>query len=142
MLSERHQIKLYTPEEIALGNCILCGKIDHHHTGPKVFKASKINLNITLKSIETGIPLRAMDIMGAGGFLISNYQEDYLLQFEPGKDFVFYENIEDLLEKTAFYLRHDTEREKIAGNGHDKMVKEHTYSKRIAEMLSIPFPQR
>ena len=43
---------------------------------PYVFRNSRINLNITLRSIKSGIPLRCMDIYGAGGFLLSNYQTD------------------------------------------------------------------
>ena len=38
-----------------------------------MFANSKVNLNITLRNIKTGIPLRALDIMGAGGFLLTNY---------------------------------------------------------------------
>ena len=41
---------------------------------PKVFACSRINLNPSLRTIQTGIPLRAFDIMGAGGFLLSNSQ--------------------------------------------------------------------
>ena len=62
-----------TPE---LPNVINMGSVDYYDMMPYVFKCSDINLNITLRSIKTGIPLRAMDIMGAGGFLMSNYQVD------------------------------------------------------------------
>ena len=34
---------------------------------PEVFRKSKINLNITLRSIISGISLRVYDILGAGG---------------------------------------------------------------------------
>ena len=51
---------------------------------PLVFQNSKINLNITLRSIKNGIPLRAIDIMGAGGFLLTNYQNDFGLHFTDG----------------------------------------------------------
>ncbi len=50
------------------------GKVDYYDQMPYVFLNSKINLNITLRSIKTGIPLRAFDIMGSGGFLLTNYQ--------------------------------------------------------------------
>ena len=73
-LSEIYQVKLYTKNPTPeLPNVINMGSVDYYDMMPYVFKCSDINLNITLRSIKTGIPLRAMDIMGAGGFLMSNY---------------------------------------------------------------------
>ena len=102
-----------------------------------VYNQSKIDLNITLRSIERGIPLRAFDIMGAGGFLLSNYQADLLEMFVPGEEFVYYEDKEDLLRKVDYYLTHEREREAIAKNGHDKVAAAHTYRHRVREMLTI-----
>ena len=103
---------------------------------PLVFKQSRINLNISLRSIKSGIPLRAFDIMGSGGFLLSNYQEDFLENFTPGVDFEYYESEEDLLRKIDYYLTHEEERIAIAKNGHDKVAAAHTYRDRVREMLS------
>lgn len=141
LLSSHFETKIYTRNSKAkIGQCINCGYINYTLNMPKVFKASKINLNITLRSIQTGIPLRALDIMGAGGFLLTNYQEDFLLHFEPDVDFVYYSSKEELLEKASFYLSHETERKKIARNGHQKMTA-HTYIRQISQMISIAFPE-
>ena len=51
---------------------------------PCVFRYSKLNLNPTLKSIQSGIPLRALDIMGAKGVLLSNFQPELVEYFEDG----------------------------------------------------------
>ncbi len=80
--------------------------------------------------------------MGAGGFLMTNYQEDFLKHFKPDREFVFYEDKEDLMEKTAYYLEHETERKKIAKNGFLKTAAEHTYKKRLEEMLAVVFPAK
>ena len=88
------------------------------------------------RGIKSGIPLRAYDIMGAGGFLLSNFQADFLDDFIPGEDFVYYESKEDLLQMVAYYLDHEEERKAIAKNGHDKVAKGHTYRHRIREMFS------
>ncbi|MCI8533888.1 MAG: glycosyltransferase family 1 protein [Lachnospiraceae bacterium] len=109
--------------------------MDYYNEMPLVFKQSKINLNLTSRSIQSGVPLRAFDIMGAGGFLLSNYQEDFLDHFIPGEDFVYYESKKDLLSKVDYYLRHEDERQTIAENGHGKVVSEHTYRHRVCEML-------
>ena len=133
-----YQVKLYTGKETPeLPYVTQMGPVDYTYEMPKVFAASKVNLNITLRSIVSGIPLRAMDIMGAGGFLLTNYQEDFLRHFVPGEDFVFYESVADLQDKLAYYLQHDKERKEIAANGCRKVRTEHTYQKRLEEMLAI-----
>ncbi|MDR1699610.1 MAG: DUF3880 domain-containing protein [Lachnoclostridium sp.] len=140
-LSTHFTTKLYTPNPDAkVGQCINCGYVDYKNEMPKVFKMSKINLNITLRSIRTGIPLRAMDIMGSGGFLMTNYQDDFLLHFEPDLDYVYYSSREELLEKVSYYLSHDRERKRIAENGYRKVSENHTYEIQIAHMISMAFP--
>lgn len=111
------------------------GPVDYYNDMPYVFKCSRINLNISLRSIQTGIPLRCMDIMGAGGFLMSNYQADLLEHFTPGEDFVYYESDEDLINKCRYYLAHDDERRAIAANGHAKVAAAHTYEDRVRQMF-------
>ena len=79
--------------------------------------------------------MRAFDIMGCGGFLLSNYQADFLDCFVPGEDFVYYENPEDLKKKIRYYLTYEEERKAVARNGHDKVASGHTYRHRIRELL-------
>ncbi len=137
-ISESFSTNLYTFDaNTSVGHTINKGPIDFYMDMPKVFKASKINLNITLKSIKTGIPLRAMDIMGAGGFLLTNYQEDFFEYFEADKDFVFYGSKEELLEKADYYLKHEAQRKAIALSGYQKVSARHNYHVRLKEMLQI-----
>lgn len=137
-ISNHFKTSLYTfNPEIKVGHAINKGPVEFYNDMPKVFKLSKINLNITLKSIKSGIPLRAMDIMGAGGFLLSNYQEDFFDYFEADKDFVFYSSVEELIDKVDYYLRHDEERKAIALNGYTKVSTEHNYTVKLKAMLDI-----
>lgn len=138
MLSEQFDVKLYTPEETpALPLVRNCGPVDYVTQMPRVFKQSKINLNMTLRSIVSGIPLRAMDIMGCGGFLLTNYQADFEEFFEAGVDYVYYTDNYDLMNKVDYYLSHPEEREAIARNGYQKVRDNHTYGHRIREILSL-----
>ena len=129
-LSEIYQVKLYTKNPTPeLPNVINMGSVDYYDMMPYVFKCSDINLNITLRSIKTGIPLRAMDIMGAGGFLMSNYQADFYRHFVPGEDLVLYESHDDLMDKCNYYLVHDAERRQIAANGYGTVSYTHLFAK-------------
>lgn len=141
-LSKEHQVVLYTPDfNLDIADVDNRGPIDYVEEMPLVFKKSKINLNITLRSIHTGIPLRAMDIMGCGGFLLTNYQEDFLGFFTPGEDYVYYTSEEDMLDKAAYYLEHEEERKQIARNGYNKVKKSHTYYHRILTILATIFKE-
>ncbi len=140
MLGERHRVSLFTHDGSWQAPGVYNrGNVDYYTEMPAVFRSSKINLNITLRSIKTGIPLRALDIMGSGGFLLTNFQPELVNFFEPDVDFVFYNDYQDLLEKADYYLSHEKEREEIAANGFERVCREHTYEKRIKEMLDTAF---
>lgn len=135
-ITGRHPLDLFTLDtSFALPNLRNHGTADYYTQMPLVFKQSRINLNISLRSIKSGIPLRAFDILGSGGFLLSNYQEDFLEYFTPGVDFVCYESEADLLQKLDYYLTHEEERCAIARNGHAKVAAAHTYRDRVRQML-------
>ena len=59
-----------------LPNVNVRGGADSNNMMPQIIKCSKINLNMTNYPIKTGLPLRIFDLMGAGGFVISNYQAE------------------------------------------------------------------
>lgn len=113
------------------------GPCDYWSQLPLIFNRSKININMTIPNIKSGIPLRVWDVLGAGGFLLTNYQAEIEYYFEDGKDLVCYEDIGDLVEKADFYLKHEELRKSIALNGHEKVKKYHTYDERIKKMLNI-----
>lgn len=137
-LGERYKVDLYTYDHsVTFPGVINKGKINYYDDMPFVFMNSKINLNITLRSIKSGIPLRAFDIMGSGGFLLTNYQEELIEYFEPDKDFVYYTDYVDLLEKVEYYLLHEKERKQIAINGCRKVREQHNMRLRVQNILDI-----
>ncbi len=142
MLGCHFDVHFYTYRKSMLPNVKHCGTVSYEEEMPKLFKIAKINLNDTRRSIKNGIPLRAMDIMGCGGFLLSNYQEDFFRHFEPGVHMEMYGSIDEAIDKCDFYLKHDTEREKIKANAYDIMVREHSYEKRLLEMIAVVNKER
>ncbi|MDE6750921.1 MAG: glycosyltransferase [Lachnospiraceae bacterium] len=135
-ITQKYTFDLFTHDpDFTLPNLINHGSIEPYREMPVVFKQSRINLNISLRSIKSGIPQRAFDIIGSGGFLLSNYQNDFFDFFNAGEDFEFYESEKDLLNKINYYLSHEDERLAIAANGHNKLAAGHTYRHRVQEML-------
>ena len=102
---------------------------------PGVFRYSKLNLCPTLKSIQSGIPLRSLDILGAGGVLFSNFQPELTEYFEDGKDLILYESIDDAFAKADFYLKHEELRREIAQNGYRRVCQAFSYPDRIRQMF-------
>lgn len=137
-ISEHFDMDLWT-----LSDTSMLPKV-HNHGGadsntmmPQIIKCSKINLNMTNRPIKTGLPLRIFDLMGAGGFVISNYQAEIPEIFIPDEDIVLYDSIPDLLDKIGYYLEHDEERKQIAKNGYEKVKMYHSYDVRLAQMFRM-----
>lgn len=134
-LSEEFDVNIYTRSE-----CDSLKEIEGAHFKggvatltemPKVFNLSKINLNITLRSIETGASLRIWDILGCGGFLLTNYQEEIAEYLVAGEEYDYFSSAEELLDKCRFYLENDDIRRKIASKGYETVKKYHTYTNRM-----------
>ena len=153
LLSEYFNVHLYTrsdtsvfPDAVSLPSS---GKLSdspglYIHPGvntltemPKVFNLSKINLNMTMRPIETGLPLRCFDILGCGGFLMTDYQEELNDMFVIGQDLEAYSGPDELIDKCAYYLSHEDERAAIARNGYEKVRAAHTHFHRLRDMLSF-----
>ena len=72
-LAESFSVHLYTSSDSSfLQNIHFHPSVNYHTDMNKIFYLSKVNLNITLPSIETGIPQRILEIMGCGGFVLTN----------------------------------------------------------------------
>ena len=138
ILSKRFKLNLYSWDVCELLTDVnYKGSCDYYVQMPRIFKASKLNLNISLRISQSGIPLRVMDVLGAGGFLLSNYQPEVAENFIDGQDLVMYESTEDAIEKAIFYLKNDGLRSQIARNGHDKVRDNFSYAKQLGQIFDI-----
>ena len=135
-LSKRYSVNVYSNSDVSdLLRVRYCGSVDYWSEMPKVFRASKINLNFTIPNIKSGIPLRIWDGLGSGGFLLTNYQAELPYYFEEGRDLVCFDGVDDLREKVGYYLTHEDERQEIARNGYEKVREKHSYIERIQTIL-------
>ncbi len=138
LLGEYFNVDLYTNSTGKdLKNVNVLGPVDYKSEMPYVFRNSKINLNMSLRSITSGIPLRVLDICGCGGFCISNYQPEIAEFFELDREIVVYDSEGDLLEKADYYLKYDDERTAIARRGHEKVRNEFTYEKQLKKIFNL-----
>lgn len=135
-ISNRFPTSIYSASPLdVITECYPHGFISYTDEMPYIFNQSKINLNITLRSIQSGIPLRCLDIMGAGGFLLSNFQTELSEFFVPQQDFVYYESAEDLLIKIDYFLKHPAVRTEISHNGWEKIQKYFSYEAQFEKII-------
>lgn len=140
VLSEHFNVDLYTGSDTSSMPLIHNRGFAKTNTEmPIIFHQSKINLNLTAKSIRSGLSLRIFDVLGCEGFLITNYQAELPEHFNIGEDLEAYTSLDDLMGKCEYYLSHDKERMEIAHNGFEKVKKYHTYDIRLTQMLEIAF---
>ena len=138
-LGSKYSVNLYTASDttgLSVHNCGLAKTLTEM---PLIFHFSKINLNPTAKSIQTGLPLRLFDVLACEGFLLTNYQSELTDYFTPGQELECYTGEDDLLSKTEYYLTHENDRKEIAHNGYLALEKYHNYPERLLQMISLAY---
>jgi len=104
----------------------------------KTINETKINLNFGWGSINDGtlqIKGRTFEFGACNSFQITNYNPVLNNYFTENKDIVYFRNNEDLLEKIKYYLNNEKERERIAQNCYENVIKNHTWEKRFNDIF-------
>ena len=132
----KYDFRLYTSSnDIEINGVKTFPALSYDEELPKAYHLSRINLNITLHSITSGIPLRVFDIMGVGGFMLSNYQPEIEELFSVGKEIEIYRSVDELEDKVKYYLSHEDKRVKISLAGYRKVSEKYSYDVRFSQML-------
>jgi len=102
------------------------------HEHAKLISSARININFS----EGQLSNRVYKILATEGFLLTQRWSGMELTFEPGKDFVVFDDLTDLTQKIDYYLINRKEREKIAKSGHIK-VTNYTRSAWAQEIIDL-----
>lgn len=81
--------------------------------------------------------MRLYESTGVGTLLLTDAKENLGDLFEPGREVVTYADEDELVERAAWYLEHDEERRAIACAGQQRTLRDHTYRRRMEELLAI-----
>jgi len=109
--------------------------IDYYY----VLSRSKIVLNHHGSILPWAHNLRLFETTGVGSFLLTDNLPGIDELFEVGKEVETYNNADDCIDKIKYYLSHDEEREEIAKEGQKRVLREHTYEKRIEKLVEYFF---
>jgi len=101
----------------------------------KVYNASKIVLNI--HSPQPVPIMRDFEVTGCGAFLLTDYARELESMFKPAKEMVFVNTVDGLQDMVDYYLSHSRERDEIARQGQIRAYRDHTYARRMEELISF-----
>ncbi len=103
---------------------------------PRVYCGTTVNVNCTSMQMKTAVNQRVFDVPACGGFLLSDHQTDMESFFEVGKEAICYHGREEAVSLAGYYLENDAEREKIAAAGRRRVLADHTYERRMGELVA------
>ncbi len=108
----------------------------------KVYNCGKINLNLHSSTFHQDVNPngdfvnpRTFEIAACGGFQLVDERSELPHLFKPGEEIITFKDIEDLKNKIDYYLENKEEREAIAAKSRIKAVSEHSFERRLEEML-------
>lgn len=112
ILSDEEMVRMYSRSKINLG----FSSVDNAHlSGERIVQ----------------VRLRDFEVPMSGGFYMVEHMEELEEFFEIGKEIVCYTGMDDLAEKIRYYLRHDTERERIRRAGRARCLRDHSWHHRF-----------
>jgi spore maturation protein CgeB len=98
---------------------------------------ANIALCLVRRANRDGHVMRTFEVPACGGFMLAERTEEHLELFEENKEAVFFSSTEELVEKTRFYLAHESDRNQIAENGYKRVVEgNNTYTHRLQDILT------
>ena len=118
---------------------IVTGTVVFNNEKSKAFSSAKIVLNNLHPAVINGVNKRMFEIPACGGFQITSHREAISDLFEIGKEIITYKSLDDLKTKIDYYLdpKNENERKKIIEASHKRVNRDHTYKKRLEELIKI-----
>lgn len=103
----------------------------------KVFKSSKIVINIHREFEINGGNYRLFEIPACGAFQLVDNKKEIGKHFEIGKEIVTFDDEDDLKSKVRYYIANESEREKIARAGYERTRRDHSLVSRMKEIIAV-----
>lgn len=100
----------------------------------KAYSAAKIVLNVHAHG-KSDPNMRVFEATGCGAFLLTEERSRLKDFFEVGRELVCFRDLAELRERVKYYLANESERKTIARLGQARAYRDHTYVRRMRELL-------
>lgn len=115
----------------------------------KIYNGGKVNLNLHSSTFHEGVNPngdclnpRLFEIASCGAFQLADKRSLLDELFVKGEEIVTFSDIDELREQIRYYLDHEEERKAIAQKARERILKDHTFEKRMTEMLICIYQDR
>lgn len=99
---------------------------------------SRVTLNRHINVAENyANNMRLYEATGVGALLITDQKDNLGELFEVGKEVVAYSSPEEAADLIRYYIAHPVEASEIARAGQARTLREHTYQRRMAELVPV-----
>jgi len=100
------------------------------------YSLSKVAPGLVRHSNRDGHSMRSFEIPACGAFMLAEDTEEHREIFRENQEAVFFKSTDELIDKSKYYLKHNSERQRIAEAGYYKIVNEkNTYQDRLLTIL-------
>jgi spore maturation protein CgeB len=107
------------------------GEISYFQGMPAHYRSTAVNLNITSVQMPLSVNQRVFDCPAAGGFLVTDAQEDLFSFFDPDTELVTYASLDELEDKVRYFADRPDERARIVNTARKRILAEHTHAHRL-----------
>lgn len=114
------------------------GRPIHYREINDVWNRSKVSYTPMEASVDANllqIKSRAFEMGLSGTLMLCRLSPNLDRYYEPGKEFVPFDDLDDCAEKAKYYVTHETERARIARAYHDRTLAEHLWTHRFQSMF-------
>jgi len=106
----------------------------------KAIQATQVNLAILSekrKGASSGdlTTTRTYEIPACGGFMLHERTPEVLKLFEEGREIACFGDVDELIQKVRYYLKHNAERKEMARAGYERCVPAYSYDERMKECI-------
>lgn len=107
-----------------------------------IMRESTISLNFANSKGADQIKARCFEVSGAGGFLLTEEVNGIERFYLSGQEIATFGSDDELVRKITHYLDNPAERDRIAIAGYLRTMREHTYERRLEEVLAFALAAR
>jgi len=104
----------------------------------RILSRSRISLN---HHIEISGPfannMRLYETTGVGALLLTDWKQNLAEIFELDAETAVYRTPGECAEKISYYLKDEAERIRMARSGQERTLREHTYRRRMAQLVEL-----
>jgi spore maturation protein CgeB len=109
----------------------------------KIFNASRVNLNLHSSTYHEGVDPRGdfvnprtFELAGAGAFQIVDRRELLPPLSAADRELAVATSVSEMRDLTEHFLAHEDERHALAARARERALAEHTYTRRMEDMLA------